>query len=77
MSEKLIEITKTYYKKINGKWENQKQEVTHLSRERLARMTSKEEVAAHDGITGGKTTISKDGMTDVSPSKEEKVIWRW
>lgn len=65
------------YSLEDGLWVKSSEEVRYMSSDRLAEMVSRQEIQLHDAITGGKTTVRKRGLTEVSPCGTKKVIWNW
>ena len=74
---KTIKATVKKYELQGGKWKKVKEEIREIEDSRFEVMTSHKEIKAHDSITGGKTTLRKGGMTDVSPCETMKFVWNW
>lgn len=74
---KTIKATVKNYELQGEKWEKVKEEIREIEYSRFEVMTSRKEIKAHDSITGGKTTLRKGGMTDVSPCGTMKAVWSW
>ena len=74
---KTIKATVKNYELQGDKWEKVKEEIREIEESRFKSMTSRKEIQLHDAITGGKTTLRKGGMTDLSPCGTMKSVWSW
>ena len=74
---KTIKATIKMYELVGGKWIKTSESIREITQERFNVMISRKEIKAHDSITGGKTTLRKGGMTDLSPCGTMKAVWTW